>query len=313
MGERAVAILNPVWTHRLALALCAATLVLIVVGGLVTNTGAALAVPDWPTTFGYNMFLFPWSRMAGGILYEHSHRLLGAAVGLLTLALAAALWRGEQRRGVRWLGLVAVLAVGLQGVLGGLRVVLLEGALAIVHGALAQAFFGLAVSLALVTSPSWAAAAPVQAADALVLRRLAFLTSGVLSLQIVFGAVLTHFGARLDGHLAGAAALALLIPALALRVQRGHALRPALALPARALLGLLLLQFVLGLGAYAGRFTGLALPLAPSLGLALPVTHRLTGALLFATSLVLALRCHRLLAPAAAAVARDFVSRESPA
>ena len=79
--------------HRLAVLTAAATCVLIVFGGLVTNTGAALAVPDWPTTFGHNMFLFPWSQMIGGVFYEHSHRLLGATVGLLTLALAAALWR----------------------------------------------------------------------------------------------------------------------------------------------------------------------------------------------------------------------------
>jgi len=90
--------------HRLALALCAATFVLILIGGLVTNTGAALAVPDWPTTFGYNMFLFPWSKMVGGILYEHSHRLLGAAVGILTVALGVTLWLSERRRWLRGSG-----------------------------------------------------------------------------------------------------------------------------------------------------------------------------------------------------------------
>ena len=84
--------------HSLALATLAATAVLIVLGGLVTNTGAALAVPDWPSTFGHNMFLFPWSRMVGGVFYEHSHRLAGALVGLLTVALAAALWRELVRR-----------------------------------------------------------------------------------------------------------------------------------------------------------------------------------------------------------------------
>jgi len=312
VGERAVGILlSPAWVHRLALGLCTATFLLIVVGGLVTNTGAALAVPDWPTTFGYNMFLFPWSEMVGGVFYEHSHRLLGAGVGLLTVALAVMLWITEGRRWVRWLGVAAVFAVAVQGVLGGLRVVLVEDGIAIVHGALAQAFFGLTVGLALFTSPSWAGAAPTPAADALLLRRLALLTTGVVYLQIVLGAFLTHFGARLDGHLAGAAALALLIPALALRVQRGHALRPALALPARALLGLLALQFGLGLGAYAGRFTGLALPLAPHSVLAFPVAHRLTGGLLLAASLLLTLRCHRLLAPPERGVAaRKLVSRE---
>src|SRR3954464_3561391 len=97
--------------HRLRSPTASATVILIVFGGLVTNTGAALAVPDWPTTFGYNMFLYPWSQMVGGIFYEHSHRLLGSLVGLLTVALAATLWRQGGR--LRWLGLVAVGAVVL--------------------------------------------------------------------------------------------------------------------------------------------------------------------------------------------------------
>ena len=120
--------------HRLAVLTAAATGVLIVLGGLVTNTGAALAVPDWPTTFGHNMFLYPWSQMVGGILYEHSHRLIGSAVGMLTVALAVALWLTEERRWVRRLGALAVVAVVVQGVLGGMRVVLLEHDLAILHG-----------------------------------------------------------------------------------------------------------------------------------------------------------------------------------
>ena len=119
-----------VWPHRLAVFTAAATAALIFVGGVVTNTGSGLAVPDWPTTFGQNMFLYPPSQWAGGILYEHSHRLMGALVGLLTVVLAAALWVAAPRGGLRWVGLVAVAAVIGQGVLGGLRVVLLKQTLA---------------------------------------------------------------------------------------------------------------------------------------------------------------------------------------
>src|SRR5437879_349234 len=85
------------WPHRLAVITAGATLLLIFVGGLVTNTGSALAVPDWPTTFGYNMFLYPWSRMVGGVFYEHSHRLIGSVVGMLTIAFTACLWFTEAR------------------------------------------------------------------------------------------------------------------------------------------------------------------------------------------------------------------------
>ena len=134
-----------------------------------TNTGAALAVPDWPTTFGYNMFLYPWSQMVGGIFYEHSHRLLGSLVGMLTLALAASR-SGVKAGTLRVLGLVAVGAVIVQGVLGGLRVVLLKETLAIVHGCLAQAFFALAVAVAVLTS---APAPPARAGRSIpALRRL---------------------------------------------------------------------------------------------------------------------------------------------
>src|SRR5437867_6388419 len=110
--------------HRLAVILACATFPLLFIGGLVTGKGAGLAVPDWPTTFGYNMFFYPWSQMVGGIFYEHSHRLIGSVVGLLTLALAAVLWRQGGR--LRALGLVAAVAVAVQGLLRGLRVVLLQ-------------------------------------------------------------------------------------------------------------------------------------------------------------------------------------------
>ncbi len=304
---------HPVWAHRLAVALCAATFVLILFGGLVTNTGAALAVPDWPTTFGYNMFLFPWSKMVGGILYEHSHRLLGAVVGLLTIALTAALWISERQRWLRWLGVMAVIAVSIQGVLGGLRVILVEDAIAIVHGCLAQAFFGLTVCLALWTSRQWtASAAPAFSADATLVRRLAMLTTGVVYVQTVFGALLTHLGKRLDAHLLGAAVLGLLIVALAVRLRNGHPGRPALLRPVQGLVGLLLLQVLLGVGAYLVRFTGMPGP-TPFAALALPVAHRLTGALLFAASLALTLRACRFLAPPEPEAVRHFLSREVPA
>jgi cytochrome c oxidase assembly protein subunit 15 len=169
--------------HRLAVLTAAATCVLIVFGGLVTNTGAALAVPDWPTTFGHNMFLFPWSQMVGGVFYEHSHRLLGSLVGLLTLALAAVLWPRGGR--LRALGIAAVVAVIAQGVIGGLRVVLLTDGLAMVHGPLAtRAFFALIVAIALITSERMGR--PVARARRAT-RGLTLAAALLVYLQIVFG------------------------------------------------------------------------------------------------------------------------------
>jgi cytochrome c oxidase assembly protein subunit 15 len=268
--------------HGLALMTAVATLVLILFGGLVTNTGSALAVPDWPTTFGHNMFLYPWSQMVGGIFYEHSHRLLGVLVGLLTLALAAALWRAGGR--LRALGLVAATTVVAQGVLGGLRVVLLEPTLAILHGCLAPAFFALVAVAALVTSPRWQEPATAEAL-APSTRSLTLAVAALVYVQIVFGALLTH-GGFLQLHLIGALAVFALAPIATARL-RGSG--DAVAAPvARALLALLGAQLLLGVGSLLVRVLPGALP--DGLGLILTVAHRLAGALTLGAAVVLAAR-----------------------
>jgi len=132
-----------------------ATLLLICSGGMVTSKNVGLAVPDWPTTFGYNMFLFPVSKWVGGILFEHTHRLMGSLVGFVTIILAVWLWVREDRRWVRNLGAIAVVGVILQGVLGGLRVTMMKDQIGIFHACVAQAFLGLLVLIALVTTQFW--------------------------------------------------------------------------------------------------------------------------------------------------------------
>jgi cytochrome c oxidase assembly protein subunit 15 len=143
------------WLNRFAWFTAFATLLLICSGGMVTSKGVGLAVPDWPTTFGYNMFLFPVSKWIGGVLFEHTHRLIASIVGLLTIILAVWLWRAEDRPSVRTLGLIAVAGVILQGVLGGLRVMMLKDQIGIFHACLAQAFLGLIVLIAITTSDFW--------------------------------------------------------------------------------------------------------------------------------------------------------------
>ena len=240
-------------TFRLALVTAAATLVLIVFGGLVTNTGAALAVPDWPTTFGHNMFLYPWSGMVGGIFYEHSHRLIGSVVGMLTLALAASCW--PHGGALRRLGVIAVVAVVLQGVLGGLRVVLLQDTLAILHGCLAQAFFGLVTAIAFLASRARQAAPAPDVSPAL--RALAQGAVGLVYLQIAFGALLTHQG-RLLFHLTGAVLVFAVVPMVTARARRSG--DPVAAAAGGFLLAALAAQLVLGGGSYLVRVSSLASP-----------------------------------------------------
>src|SRR6187551_3614262 len=144
--------------HRFAKFVAGCTVILVLAGSFVTSTGSGLSVPDWPTTYGWNMFTFPPSKWVGGIFYEHGHRLIASTVGFLTIVLAAWLWRSEPRRWMKWLGIAALAAVILQGVLGGLTVLFfLPAPISTAHAGLAEVFFCLTIAIALFTSPQWIA------------------------------------------------------------------------------------------------------------------------------------------------------------
>ena len=145
---------NP-WLFRFAVLTAFVTLLLIGLGGLVTSHGVGMSVPDWPNTYGYNMFTFPISKWVGGIFYEHTHRLLATAVGLLTTVLAVWLWLADSRKWMHWLGLAAFLGVIAQGILGGLRVTMHLDSLGVYHATIAQLFFILVCAIALFTSRFW--------------------------------------------------------------------------------------------------------------------------------------------------------------
>jgi cytochrome c oxidase assembly protein subunit 15 len=190
--------------HILALLTAAATFPLIFMGGLVTSHGAGMSVPDWPNSYGYNMFLFPPRLWIGGILYEHTHRLMGTVVGMLSIALVIVTWLKEERRWVKWLAAGTLLAVIVQGVLGGLRVVLVNLDIAIVHACFAQAFFCLAALVCVVTSRWWIELGPKAEAPGLAVRGTGrgLVTAGmvaviVIYLQLIAGAIMRHADAGL--------------------------------------------------------------------------------------------------------------------
>ena len=191
-GSHTSVSLRRIAIHAWAVLTLATTFLLLCSGGIVTSKGVGMSVPDWPTTYGYNMFLFPLSGWVGGIFYEHSHRLIASWVGLMTMILAASLLASEPRRWVKNLGIVAFVAVCIQGLLGGLRVTLFKDEIGIFHAMLAQSFFCLLGIITIATSPrfirkAWDFFLPDSS-----LRNLVAGASVLIFLQLGLGATMRH-------------------------------------------------------------------------------------------------------------------------
>jgi cytochrome c oxidase assembly protein subunit 15 len=302
----------------MAVALVCATFPLIWIGGLVTTYKAGMAVPDWPTTYGYNLFLYPWRTWFYGpwdLFVEHGHRLFAAGVGLLTIALVAVVWTKEPRGWVRWLSVLALVAVIGQGALGGLRVIEDKIQLARIHGCVGPAFFALAVALAVFTSRSWRTARPRVDAAAPTMHAWALTTTLLAYVQLVLGSYLRHLPTGLSSngfrlafwlHLIVAGLLVVHVMALAWQAMRSSRDEAALVRPAAALPLLVLVQIALGSATWIAKYGWPAwfaeqawaanhVVGAQSRFQALVTTaHVATGSLILAVALLVALRSLRL-------------------
>jgi cytochrome c oxidase assembly protein subunit 15 len=283
------------WLHAYTVFVACATFFLIIAGALVTSNDAGLSVPDWPTSFGS----FRMPRMVGGVLYEHGHRMIAATVGLLTVILAVWMWLRDPRRWARRLAAAAVLAVIAQGILGGITVLFyLPVAISTGHAALAQTFFCLLVTLALTTRRDWRwdESKVEEEAAAPSLRQLAVATTGAIFIQLVLGAVYRHDGMGVLPHILGAMVVTLLVAWLSTRVfTRFRSLR-RLTGATGVLLGLVILQVFLGVGAYSMRiaFRDAPQPLPPVVNVT--TAHVALGALVLAASVILTLQVFRSVA-----------------
>lgn len=193
------------WRHAYAVFMALSILALICSGGLVTSNDAGLAVPDWPTSYGYNMFAFPVSRWLapGGVRLEHSHRLIATGEGILSIILAGWFWAAEPRRWVRNLAYLTLFAVILQGMFGGLRVVLRADWIGVPHALLAQAFFALVTFIALTQSRWWQRLGDGANNETLTrklrpLRRHVACITALIYLQLGLGAAMRHAHAGLS-------------------------------------------------------------------------------------------------------------------
>jgi cytochrome c oxidase assembly protein subunit 15 len=265
------------WPHAIACLLVAVTAVLLSFGALVTTYEAAMAVPDWPGTYGHNMFLFPWAAWFHGpwdLFLEHGHRLLGAATGIVTLILAAVAWRGRASTAVRWLAVAAVALVVVQGLLGGARVLLDDKTVAKVHACTGPLFFAVAVAIATATRPQAAAGprrpATIPPAPREVVASTAAPALVIASyLQLVAGAQLRHMDATVDPftfrwlvgvHVAGAVVVAAV--AVAAAWANATAAAPTRGW-SRLIAGLIAAQVLLGCGAWVASW-GLPSGLLPA-------------------------------------------------
>jgi heme a synthase len=284
--------------HWIALFAAVLTLPLLYVGGSVTTYKVGLAVPDWPTTFGDNMFLYDFWNAPFGVRIEHAHRLYGAAVGMATVLLAGWFLVFERRLWLKGLGVLAVVAVIVQGVLGGTRVTEVSTFLAAVHGCMGQAFFGLMVALCVLTGRDWQnRRSPI--VDAGRLRPQALVVMGLVAAQIVLGSWLRHYPtwAALLSHAVLAAAVWAYALLFFLLVKRRRASVGPLVPWARALAAASTLQIVLGIAAVFTMLPFDGTPRPVSFYQAVVRTgHQTNGALLLAASVVLTLRTFRHLA-----------------
>jgi cytochrome c oxidase assembly protein subunit 15 len=287
--------------HRFALLVACATFFLIIAGANVTSHDAGLATSDWPRSNGT---FFP--KMVGNLFWEHGHRMVATAVGILTIVLAIYLQVRERRSWVRRLGWIALGGVIAQGLLGGLTVKLnLPLTVSAAHATLAQLFFLITVSLAVFTSQSWMAPASSVSEDGegVSIRALCVVALAVILTQLVLGATLRHSATwdqdlpigLLLAHVGGAIVVTVVLGVTAATVMLRHGAEKYLTRPALVAVSLLFIQLLLGLAAYITRAASPFDPQPLNPMISVTVAHVAVGALVFATTIVLTLRVFRVL------------------
>ena len=333
------------WPHRLAVALALVTFPLIWVGGLVTTYDAGMAVPDWPGTYGYNLFRYPWQTWIAGpwdLFIEHGHRLLGAAAGFLSIGLVAVVLLTDRRPWLVAASFGALALVIFQGALGGARVLLDERLVAMLHGCVGPLFFAYLAGLLVTTSQWWHAAPEIDSTGARRLLRESWIAVGLAYIQLVLGAIVRHvplfasptvFRAALILHLVVAGLLTAQVALVGAQVWRLRLARSGLTVPGLTLYLMIAVQLALGVATYVAKyswpgwlgdfqFAAAFVVQEKSLAQSLITTaHVATGSLILFVSVVLALRSTRLFhsrhhAPRDASVSRSetaTMAGETPA
>lgn len=253
--------------------------------------------------------------MVGGVMYEHGHRMVAEFVGLLCIIFAIWTWRVERRRWMRILGVVILLAVIAQGILGGITVLkLLPWEISTAHATLAQMIFGAMLAIGLATSRGWLESSSGQATDDAKpsLRSLSTLAVAAVWVQLILGAAFRHSGIRLLPHIICAGIVTILMLWTVVRALPLSVRVPALSTPAKVVLSLLVVQLVLGFAAYVARVQWSAdAPQPLTVMVVTTVAHVAVGALLLGASLILAIQVRRYVRPAAETALKREPSRQA--
>jgi heme a synthase len=259
----------------------------------VTSNDAGLSIPDWPTSFGS----FSVPPLHGGVQYEWSHRVIAGSIVLLTISIATWTFFAERRRWMKWLGIAALGTVITQAILGGLTVLLFQPPwVSSAHAAVAQTFFCIAVSIALFTGRRWIEEQPRAELDQ---RRPALFTLTVLSIfvlyvQLILGAMFRHHGMSWWPHAVNAGVVAIVLSWTAVRAISAYPQVLAVRRPAITMLGLMVAQLCLGFLAFITRVMWGRDAAQPELPMVIStVVHVAVGALLLATTVVLAIQVWR--------------------
>ncbi len=278
----------------MAVVLASWVFLLIIAGALVTSNDAGLSVPDWPTSFG-SWYKIP--KLVGGVKFEHTHRMIAQVAGLMTIILAIWTWRTEKRRWMRILGWSAIGIVILQGILGGITVLFyLPPAVSSAHAALAQTFFCIAVAIAVFTGQRWVEEVPRVEYDQ---RRpslftLTLLSIFVLYVQLLLGAMFRHHGLSWWPHVLNAVLVSFVLAWTAVRALTLYSKIEAVRKPAVLMLSLVIAQLCLGFTAFLTRVEWGKDSVQPELPMVIStVTHVAVGALLLATTVILAIQVWR--------------------
>ncbi len=282
------------WHHRVAMFIALVTFLVIIAGALVTSEGAGLSVPDWPTSYGHLVKLPPW---VGGIVYEHSHRMIAWFTGMCTIVIAFWTWFVDRRRWMKYLSIGALATIVAQGILGGVTVLhFLPPAVSTAHAAVGQTFFCIAVAIALCTGRGWVEQAPQALADhghpkLLVLCWYSIL---ILYIQLIFGGMFRHHGMSWAPHVINALSVALILTWTGVRAIMQFSGVEAVRRPAVAMLFLLVIQLFLGFAAFFTRVVNVpGISPGESYMVISTVAHVAVGALLLATTVVLTFQTWR--------------------